>query len=74
MKFRLTFKTPDVLDQMVDQFEPAPVGHETGETDEFYDATQFAKRYVKYGEEITIEFDTEKGTAVAVELRTRKQD
>ena len=49
MKFQLTFKTPDVLDQL----------HEVIDDDEQIEADQLAKKFLRYGEYITIEFDSE---------------
>ena len=56
MIFTLTFKTNDVLDQLCyseDKLNDDP---------ELYKAMEFAKKYVKYGEYIHIEFDSEKET------------
>ena len=56
MRFRLTFKTPDVCDQI-------PKG-----IDEENDAAhELALKFLKYEEYITIEFDTDKGTAIVVQ-------
>lgn len=49
MKFSLTFKTPDVLDQLSEQFE---------ENVDEEDARDFAKNYLEYEEYITVSFDT----------------
>ena len=49
MKFILTFKTPDVVDQLEGDDRPS--------------AEKFLKRWVKYGEYLTVAFDTKKGTA-----------
>ncbi len=56
MKFTLTFKQPDVLDQIDDYLDP----------DTREEMEKFAKKYLTYSEYIDVEFDTEKGTAVAV--------
>lgn len=56
MTFRLTFKTPDVVDQLCEYMDVS----------ELSDAVEFTRKFIKYGEYITIEFDTEKGTAVVV--------
>lgn len=53
MKFRLTFKTPDVADQLGDDI----LEHHR----------EFIKKFVKHGEYVTIEFDTTKKTAKVVE-------
>lgn len=57
MKFKISFKTPDAIEQVYDlpKF-----------TQEI--ARDFMQKYMKYGEYITIEFDTEANTAVAVPL------
>lgn len=58
MKFCLTFKTPDVLEQL---------DYETFTLEESYKIQEFAKKFIKYGEYITVEFDTEKQTAKVIE-------
>ena len=81
----LTFKTPDVLDQL-DNDEIEHTGdclHEPGDimidSDGVYcswcghssnnkKAKEFAKRFLRYEEYLTVEFDTEKGTAEVVKL------
>jgi len=53
MKFTLSFKTPDVMDQLtVDQHE---------------EAEEVIKKFVQYSEYITVEFDTELKTATVME-------
>lgn len=54
MKFALHFKTPDVLDQ---------IDH-TQDEDKAEEAFNFARKFVRYGECITVEFDTETETAI----------
>jgi hypothetical protein len=58
MKFTLTFKQPDVFDQLDDLSE-----------EERDSAERLARDYVQYSEYINVEFDTEAGTAKAVKLR-----
>ena len=53
MKFQLTFKTPDVLDQ-IDGPGKSSVCIKT------------AKKFIEYDEYINIEFDTDTGTAVVL--------
>ena len=53
MKFTLTFKTPDVLDQLEGELEETK-------------AREFADHWIKYGEYVTIDFDT---TTETVEVR-----
>lgn len=55
MKFKISFKTPDAMEQVYDLPEFAQEN-----------ARDFMQKYMKYGEYITIEFDTEAKTAVAV--------
>lgn len=38
---------------------------------EFVEETDFAQEFVKYGEYITVEFDTEKQTATAVPIKRK---
>jgi hypothetical protein len=52
MKFRLHFKTPDATEGL----SLAEIGDE----DTFQKIKTLVKDYVKYGENITIEFDTDK--------------
>lgn len=61
MKFRLTFKTPDVAYEV---FREMRINNETYENQA--NAEDLVRRYVKYGELITIEFDTETRTAKVV--------
>lgn len=65
MTFRLAFKTPDVLDQIEEQFQPADGTldeHELAE-DRREKAKRFAQGWLRYGEYVTIVFNTEQGTA-----------
>lgn len=55
MTFRITFKTPDVFDQIEDD-------HYTRK-----ELERFLDRWITYGEYVTIEFDTDAGTAKVVE-------
>lgn len=57
MKFKLTFKTPDVFDDIDDEFED----EESREV-----CKEFARKYMKYSEYITIEFDTVAETATVM--------
>lgn len=57
MKFTLNFKTPDVLDQL---------DSESVDEDAIEDMKAFARKFLQYSEYITIEFDTEAGTAEVV--------
>lgn len=49
MKITLTFKTPDVLDQLADQIE---------DEDMLCEVTQELKKRIKYDECVYLEYDT----------------
>lgn len=51
MKFSLTFKTPGVINQLEE------------EQDELELAEEFLEQWLEYREYVTIDFDTEAGTA-----------
>jgi hypothetical protein len=57
MKYRVTFKTNDVLDQ---------VEEEAKANEELDDLKEITRKYIKYGEYITIEFDTVSETVCVV--------
>jgi len=71
MKFQLTFKTPDVLQRLFHiEYQTDLDGIEAEEV--YYqrqDCVMFATQFIEYGENITVEFDTEAKTAVAVPVR-----
>lgn len=53
MKFTLSFKTPDVIDQL------------TGDQQE--EAEEVVKKFLQYSEYLTVEFDTKLKTATVIE-------
>ena len=59
MKFTVTFKTPDVLEDL-DRLEDIS-------EEERASADELVKQYVEYGEYVRIEFDTEAKTAKVLE-------
>lgn len=59
MKFHITFKTPDAVDYAVDEH-----GQEFKE-----EIKETAQKFVRYGELVTIEFDTETQTATVLPVR-----
>ena len=59
MRFTLYFKTPDVLDQLHDRYKD----------EEFEEMKNFVRKFIKYEECATVEFDTEKGTATLLKVR-----
>ncbi len=56
MKFQLSFKTPDVLDQLDEVLDP----------DDQEAARETARQYLQYGEYLRVEFDTDTETATVV--------
>ena len=61
MKLKVTFKSPDALDCALTD------ARYNGATMEDLDAvTQLTSRFLQYGEYVTIEFDTESGTATVL--------
>ena len=61
MKIRLVFKTPDVIEAFVNE-------QDIRDVDEKQDIAEACKPWVKYGECITVEIDTDKHTCVVVPL------
>jgi hypothetical protein len=55
MKIRLNFKTPDVLDNL--------------DGEEAEEIQEVADKFIKYGELVTVEFDTEKKTAIVIPVK-----
>lgn len=76
MKFSLTFKTPDVLDQALEELEYDPYTQcdcggccvdcermgEQAQMDQ-REIRMLAKQFVRYGEYLTVDFDSVAGTA-----------
>jgi hypothetical protein len=60
MKTRISFKTPDVVDYAVEDCVDE-------EDKEFL--TEFLSQWIKDGEYVSLEFDTEKGTAVVLPVK-----
>ena len=56
MKIRLSFKTPDVVDYAVEDLTE----------DEQAEVKSACEKFVEYGECLTIEIDTETGTAEVI--------
>jgi hypothetical protein len=80
MKFRLTFKTNDVLESAIDPYLDthcetceehdseclACNNLEESSLEKIEEIRDCAEKFIKYGELITIEFNTESQTATAV--------
>lgn len=67
MKFSITFKTPDVTDsiskyEVKDYMEENPSFETPGEA--ILDIQKFLSKWLRYGELVTIEFDTVAKTAI----------
>jgi hypothetical protein len=66
IKFEVTFKTADAVEDAI-VWRLGPVNPD--EPDDLRgDMRRVAKRFVKYGEYVTVEFDTEAGTATVVPI------
>lgn len=61
MKFHITFKNPDAID---DSFEAMDLSD-----DEKYEIREKLEKWIRYQELITIEFDTENNTANVVVIK-----
>jgi hypothetical protein len=80
MQFSVSLKTPDALDDGIQEFldgqEPTEQELEDyGDREGWEDAkrealTKFASKWFRWGESVELEFDTEKGTA---EVKVVKQ-
>lgn len=73
MKFQITLKDPDGVYEGIREAARAslPLGLEPDELEELIDGrhkklSAFSRPWIKYGEYVTIEFDTESNTAVVV--------
>lgn len=80
MKFRVMFKTPDAVSGAVGQVVHGETNRQLREGGQDFDEEEFAaaadhilhnaivftRKWVKYGEYVTIEFDTEAGTATVI--------
>lgn len=68
MKFRVTFKTPDVVsDAITEHIERTRPGLEDEEfDDEFNRLDDFVDRWVRHGEYVTIEFDLTANSATVL--------
>lgn len=60
MTFRVTMKTPDAYDDTLSLISQGK---------DMEDAVCLLDRYMKYGEYLTVEFDTEKETATVVPVK-----
>lgn len=73
MKLQVVFKTPDAVEAAMEDAEhncDGPNSCPDCETEEWalYEAKLLTKKFVRHGEYITVEFDTEAGTATVVPI------
>lgn len=74
MKFRMTMKTPDCLDGVIEDavgsflfdFEGTPEQEEELRAFHTEEGYNLAKKFVEYNEYVSVEFDTETKTAIVV--------
>lgn len=59
MKIKVTFKTPDAIDDATEDLDDYQQSR----------AKQVMHKYIRYGEYINVEFDIEKGTATVLEAK-----
>jgi len=57
MIFRISMKTPDAADRALEDMDE----------DEKYEASKLLEKFLKYGEYVTLEFDTETQTCKVLE-------
>jgi hypothetical protein len=80
MKIRVTFKTPDALEDALaeacpnkklnyetDEWEPLSEDEEDERAVRVEEVKKFLQHYIKYGECVTLEFDTETETVTVLE-------
>lgn len=70
MKFTVTMKSPDALNYAMDDLRTILIEDGVSDEDDREDlieqARDFANRWMRWGEYIDVEFDTEEGTAKVV--------
>jgi hypothetical protein len=72
MKIRIGFKTPDAVEEAVrdaveSEMSKDDIGPDVDPADLKYEATAACDKFVKWGECVTIEIDTETGKAEVLE-------
>ena len=67
MKFQVTFKTPDALDFAIDAVTSVVNTLELEE--EKANLSEFAGKWVEWGESVTLEFDTDAGTCIVLPVK-----
>lgn len=69
MKFQLMFKTNDVLDQVDGQIGGDGVKDDEDIQQDIDEMKEFCSKYIKWGEYVTIEFDSDTQTVTVLEAR-----
>jgi hypothetical protein len=76
MKIQITFKTPDAVERAVDEAiaweRPADIADDDWEDKKFYlkdNINDELQKFIKYGELVTIEIDTEAKTAIVIPVK-----
>ena len=76
MKIQITFKTPDAVERAVAEavrYEQLPEFPVDGEQDQreilTQDANDVVSKFIKYGEYVTIEIDTDTKTAIVLPVK-----
>ena len=69
MKITLTFKTPDVIANAVDHDHDGKFSDNESLEKAVEEAQRKLAKWVKYGEYVAIDFDTDAGTATVLKLR-----
>lgn len=76
MKFTITFKTPDAVDEAVQEYlsvhEPDEGWTETEECEVEEELRGTFEEFIKFGEYVTIEFDTETRSATVLKATNRR--
>lgn len=78
MRFNITFKTPDAISHVVRELaekynvpkpNPATLQGDISDTQDLADSVHaFTSNWIKHGEYVTIEFDTDAGTATVLKV------
>lgn len=66
MKFTITFKTPDALDSVLNEQDYCDAEEQEEKSEKIL---SIASKFIKYGEYVNIEFDTDAGTATVVPIK-----
>lgn len=72
MKIQILFKTPDAVDRAISESISLHTEYHRKETRHYYDSELYAKakkaleKWIKYGENVTIEIDIDTGTATVL--------